>query len=262
MNRHSLLLVVLLLIVCSPALLRAEDALAKYSAKVWKDTEGEALNYRFRAPERVEPGQRYPLVVFFHGAGGRGDDNAGQLKDAGALEAFEKAGLFSKRSAYLVAGQVPRGEQWVDVPWSTLDHRMPKVSRSMRLMLEVVDAVVADPENQVDSGRIYAMGLSMGGYATWDAIQRRPAFFAAAVPICGGGDQQLGKAIAQVPVWAWHGDKDGVIKPSRSRDMIEAMKKAGGSPKYTELPGVGHNAWSAAWASPDLWEWLFAQKRR
>ena len=77
----------------------------------------------------------------------------------------------------------------------------------------------------------------MGGYGTWDAIQRRPNFFAAAVPICGGGDTSLASKLISLPIWAWHGDGDKVIKPSRSRDMINAISKAGGSPKYSEIKG-------------------------
>ncbi len=234
----------------------------KYTPAVWKNDKGETLNYRFRAPDRVEPGKKYPLIVFYHGAGGRGDNNLGQITDAGAINAMEKAGVFSKHSAYFLAGQVPGDKLWVDVKWSTLEHKMPAVSDSMRLMFEVIDAFVAGEKNEVDPKRIYAMGLSMGGYGTWDAIQRRPKFFAAAVPICGGGDKTMGKVIAQIPVWAWHGDKDGAIKVSRSRDMIAAIEAAGGSPKYTELKGVGHNAWSKAWASDEMWGWLFGQARK
>ena len=110
---------------------------------------------------------------------------------------------------------------------------MPKISGSMRMAFEAVDAYIQDPKNQVDSKRIYVMGLSMGGYGTWDAIQRRPNFFAAAVPICGGGDTSLASKLIDLPIWAWHGDGDKVIKPSRSRDMINAISKAGGSPKYS-----------------------------
>ena len=234
----------------------------KYAGKVWKSEKGESFNYRYRAPDQVEAGKKYPLLIFLHGAGGRGDNNKGQLQDAGGLAAFEKAGVNGKRSAYLLAGQVPKGKLWVDVPWSSLEHKMPPVSDSMRMMLEVVDAFVADKKNQVDPDRIYVMGLSMGGYGTWDAIQRRPKFFAAAVPICGGGDKTMGKALAHLPIWAWHGDKDGVIKVSRTQDMIAAIKAAGGSPKYTELKGVGHNAWKDCWASQEMWDWLFAQKRQ
>ena len=129
----------------------------------------------------------------------------------------------------------------------------------MKMALEEIDSYVQNPKNQVDPNRIYAMGLSMGGYGTWDAIQRRPDFFAAAVHICGGGDKSLGGKISKLPRWAWHGDKDTVIKPSRSRDMIQAVKEAGGSAKYSEIKGRGHNSWVDVWNSAELWDWLYSQ---
>ena len=85
--------------------------------------------------------------------------------------------------------------------------------------------------------------------------------FAAAVPICGGGDKRLAKKIAEIPVWAWHGDQDGVIKPSRSQDMVAALKAAGANPKYTEVKGRGHNVWTDAFNSAEMWQWLFAQRK-
>ena len=130
----------------------------------------------------------------------------------------------------------------------------------MRLSL----ALIANLEKalSVDSDRIYVTGLSMGGFGAWDALQRHPQRFAAAAPVCGGGDTALASKIARVPVWVFHGDRDNVVKTSRSRDMIAALKKAGGSPKYTEYPKTGHNAWTATYRNPKLYEWMFAQTRK
>jgi predicted peptidase len=130
------------------------------------------------------------------------------------------------------------------------------------MAFEAVDAYIDNPENQVDSKRIYVMGLSMGGYGTWDAIQRKPDFFAAAVPICGGGDSSLAHKLTKLPIWAWHGDLDKVIKPSRSSDMIYAISKSGGSPKYSEIKGRGHNSWVDCWKSKEMWTWLYSQKNK
>ena len=239
-----------------------QELMSPYVAATWKSPTQGTFLYRHSSPSKMEKGTKYPLLVFFHGAGGRGNDNKGQLADAGGVGAFDKAGLMSKRGSHVFAGQVPKGERWVDVHWSLLGHKMPKVSDSMHMAFEALDAYVADKKNQVDSNRIYVMGLSMGGYGTWDAIQRRPDFFAAAVPICGGGDKSFGEKLKGLPVWAWHGDKDRVIKPSRSRDMIEAIKKAGGNPKYSEIKGRGHNSWTDAWNSNEMWEWLYSQRRK
>src|SRR5262249_52824913 len=113
-----------------------------------------------------------------------------------------------------------------------------------------------------DQKRIYVTGLSMGGYGTWDVIGRRPDLFAAAVPVCGGGDETQAATIARVPIWAFHGARDGVVKPARSWNMVAALKKAGGHPGYTEYPDVGHDSWVPTYRDPVLFQWLFAQKRK
>lgn len=236
-----------------------DKLITTYAAQSVKNEQNKNFLYRTSAPNKMVKGKKYPLLVFFHGAGGRGQDNQGQLTDAGAIVAFEQQGVRSKRKSHIFAGQVPKGERWVDVHWSLLGHRMPKISNSMKMAFEQIDSYVQNQKNQVDPNRIYAMGLSMGGYGTWDAIQRRPDFFAAAVPICGGGDKSLGGKISKIPIWAWHGDKDTVIKPSRSRDMIQAVKEAGGSAKYSEIKGRGHNSWVDVWNSAELWDWLYSQ---
>jgi len=183
-----------------------DELLSHYASTTWKSPTKGTLLYRHSSPAKMEKEMIYPLLVFFHGAGGRGNDNKGQLVDAGGIGAFVKAGLQTKRSSHVFAGQVPKGERWVNVHWGLLGHKMPKVSDSMRMAFEALDAYVADKKNQVDPSRIYVMGLSMGGYGTWDAIQRKPDFFAAAVPICGGGDSSLAHKLTKLPIWAWHGE--------------------------------------------------------
>jgi predicted peptidase len=129
----------------------------------------------------------------------------------------------------------------------------------MGLALEILPALEA--EFHIDTNRVYATGLSMGGYATWDCLTRYPKRFAAGIPICGGGDETTVKSVvARVPVWAFHSSDDTVVKVQRTRHMIEAMGNAGGRPYYTEYNGLGHNAWDKAYAEPALLEWLFAQR--
>ena len=232
-----------------------------YTAAEWKSPTVGTFLYRHRAPAELKAGEKYPLLVFLHGAGGRGDTNRGQLFDAGGIKALENNGVATNYKSYIFAGQVPKGEQWVDVPWKTTQHEMPKISNSMRMLFESLDAFIADPKNQIDRDRVYVMGLSMGGYGTWDAIQRRPEFFAAAVPICGGGDTAQAKKLTSIPIWAWHGDRDKAIPVSRSRDMTAAIEKAGGKPKYNEIKGRGHSVWNDCWKSTELWDWLYEQKK-
>ena len=238
-----------------------DELLKSYHPHVSNNSKGDKFLYRTSSPAKMIKDEKYPLLVFFHGAGGRGEDNKKQLLDARGLENFEKNKIRTKFKSHLFAGQVPEGERWVNVHWSLLGHKMPEISDSMRMAFEAIDGYIQEPKNQVDSKRIYVMGLSMGGYGTWDAIQRRPDFFAAAVPICGGGDKSLAPKLVNIPIWAWHGDKDSVIKPSRSRDMINAISKAGGSPKYSEIKGRGHNSWVDCWNTDELWKWLYSKSK-
>ena len=105
------------------------------------------------------------------------------------------------------------------------------------------------------------LGLSMGGFGVWDALQRRPHFFAAGVPICGGGDVSKSKIISHIPIWAWHGDKDDVIHVNRSRDMYQNIKKYNSNIKYSEIKNRGHDVWLDAWDSKELWDWIYRQNR-
>ena len=102
----------------------------------------------------------------------------------------------------------------------------------------------------------------MGGYGAWHLAMRRPDHFAALVPICGGGDDTKAASLAKIPIWAFHGAKDVVVKPEQSRKMIEAIKQAGGSPKYTEFPDAGHDSWTPAYQDPaGVVPWMFEQAR-
>lgn len=224
----------------------------------YTNASGKVFRYRWAEPSRVEPGKVYPLVVLFHGAGERGTDNLSQLLWGGPelLKYMRAKGI----EAYFVAGQVPCGQQWVNTPWAQAAHRMPEQpSETMELALAFLDRLVE--ERPVDRSRIYATGVSMGGYGTWDAIQRRPDFFAAAMPCCGGGDTQLAWKIRTVPIWAWHGSADGAVPVSRSREMVAALWAVDGDIRYTEIPGCGHGVWGPAYASQEALDWLFSRRR-
>lgn len=216
----------------------------------------EVLPYRLAKPADWSPTNRYPLLVFLHGAGERGTDNQRQVSLGRSW--MEQA--VAQHHAIVVAPQCPPDARWVEVDWILPAHAMPaEPSRPMRLLLDLLPAIEKDCG--VDPARRYVAGLSMGGYGTWDALCRRPDYFAAGVPICGGGDEKQAAAIAAIPLWAFHGEVDNVVPVARSRNMIEALKKAGGAPKYTEFPGVNHFSWNKAFRDPQLLAWLFEQKR-
>jgi predicted peptidase len=224
----------------------------------FKDANGAELKYRLMKPAEVAPNQKYPLVIFLHGAGERGDDNNAQLVHG--IKEFAKDENRQKYPCFLVAPQCPKGATWADFRRGTGAEVKPDATQPLRLTLELIDQLVKD--QPIDTDRIYITGLSMGGYGTWHALALRPDFFAAAVPVCGGADLKSADKIKSVPIWVFHGDKDNAVPVARSREMVEALKKAGGEPKYTEYPGVGHNSWDKAYADPEMFAWLFAQKRK
>jgi lysophospholipase L1-like esterase/predicted esterase len=252
--RHALSLSLLFLL----AGVASADPYANFAAKTYTDADGKELLYRQQDPSSVEPGKKYPLVLFLHGAGGRGDDNKGQLGDAGIVGMLEKVGFREKFPCFLVAPQVPKGKRWVEVDWGLDAHDMPETpGDQLRMALELVDGMLKS--HPIDSTRVYVTGLSMGGFGTWDALQRRPELFAAAYPVCGGADLAMAPRMAKIPLWIWHGAKDRVVKTKRSRDIVAALKAAGGNPSYTEVAGRGHNSWIDAYGHAKGWEWLFAQ---
>ena len=253
MNRFCLPAVTSFLII-GATLFKAQ---AEYVPRVYQGASGGDLNYRIHLPDPLEAGKKYPLVLMFHGAGERGNDNTRQLKNAaGDILKYVQ----QHKQAIILVPQCPAGQQWVDVPWSADAHTMPETpSISMRLAMGLLNKTIQ--EQPVDSSRVYVVGLSMGGFGTWDIIQRNPHLFAAAIPVCGGGDPAYALKIKDVPIWAFHGDSDPVVKTIRSRDMVEALRKAGGTPRYTEYPDTKHNAWTRTFANPDVLKWLFDQKK-
>lgn len=156
---------------------------------------GEILPFRYHAPEKVERGKMYPLVLLMHGAGSRGTNNVNQIRHGGT-QLFDWARRRGEKF-FFIAPQCPDGKQWVDVPWSDTSHRM---KREPTPGLAGAFAIVNDVMRRepVDPSRVYVMGISMGGYATWELLQRRPGLFAGALPCCGGGDA-LGMEAARHP---------------------------------------------------------------
>lgn len=229
--------------------------------RAYRGADGASLPYRLFVPAKYDRQQKYPLIIFLHGAGERGDDNSRQLVHAQVLR-FVSDEVQAEHPCFLIAPQCPAGQKWMDVDWTK--NPVPPLpeqpSQPMRLVLELLDSL--QKEFSLDTSRIYVTGLSMGGYGTYDLAARRPDLIAAAVPICGGVDLSQAKKVAHIPFWIFHGGADGVVHPDFSRTMVEALKAAGASPRYTEYPGVGHNSWSKAYLEPELVEWVFGQVRR
>jgi predicted peptidase len=255
-------MLVLAALVCAASSARAEekkDDMPTPQPRVFKDAVGNTMPYLLLAPKDYNPAKKYPLVLFYHGVGECGDDNKSQWKNG--IEVFQKPENREKFPCFVVAPQCPKGRQWVNVPWSADSEIQPEEpSDQLKLSLGILTAV--QKEFAIDADRLYVAGLSMGGFAVWDVSTRHPDLFAAAMPICGGGDEKQAAKIAKLPLWAFHGGQDTVVKTFRSRNMINAMKLAGGDPKYTEYPAEGHGSWTPAFHEPELLPWMFAQARR
>jgi predicted peptidase len=225
------------------------------------DGKSHEVAYRLMAPEHIAPGKKYPLVVFLHGAGERGSDNTSQLKYLPTWMAAPE--MRAKYPCFLLAPQCPNNQKWVNSPWDKKTSQpLPKdPADPMKQVIDMMDELMKT--EPIDANRVYLTGLSMGGYGTWDLAERMPDRFAAVAPLCGGGDDTKVDRIVNVPLWCFHGDKDPAVPVERSREMIEALKKAGGHPKYTELPGVGHDCWTTAYRDPKgLIPWMFEQRKK
>lgn len=229
-------------------------------ARVFKSKSGSTMPYRIVKPANYDSKKTYPVVLCLHGAGGRGNNN--KSKGTEAFITLSALKVQKQYQVFLITPQCPVKKQWVNTPWKNGSYSTSNIpiSKELELAVQILDSV--EKEFSIDSSRIYVTGQSMGGYGTWDIILRYPKRFAAAVPVCGSGDPTKAKSIAHLPVWVFHGSKDGTVPTKGSRDMVEALKKAGGKIKYTEYEGMGHNSWSQAWKEKDLIPWLFKQHNK
>src|SRR5688572_22623600 len=179
------------------------DPLKVFEARVLRASGGGALPYRLLKPLDDAPQQKYPLVLFLHGGGERGDDNEKQLIHGGRNFAHEA--MRRRHPAFVVIPQCPAEKKWVEVPWDAQSHKVPEeASETLQAVFDLIAAL--QKEFAIDERRIYCVGLSMGGFGTWDLLYRKPDLLAAAIPICGGGDPATVEKIKHVPLWAFHGD--------------------------------------------------------
>ena len=182
--------------------------------------------------------KRWPLLVFLHGAGERGDDLS-RVKIHGPAKHASQGRDFP---FIILAPQCPEN-QWWDI-------------EALKVLLDsFLD------QHRVDRQRIYLTGLSMGGYGTWSWAIDQPERFAAIAPICGGGTPHLAARLKSVPVWAFHGGKDPVINPEESQRMVRAVTDAGGNARLTIYPDATHDSWSITYENQELFDWLLSHRR-
>jgi predicted peptidase len=220
---------------------------------------GDTLKYRQLFPD-WDTIRKYPLIIFLHGWNECGSDNEAQLK-RGVMN-FATDQNMALHPAIIIAPQCPEDSSWTNfsrVENSAYIRLAPTPTKPMELLIELIHQLIKTMP--IDSNRIYITGLSLGGMGTFDAIERYPNLFAAAVPVCGGGDISKAALIAHIPIWIFHGAEDPATDPIFSQEMVQALTKAGGHPGFTEYPEVGHFSWLAAYSDPLMMEWLFRQHK-
>jgi predicted peptidase len=231
------------LLASVPLPIRAEDKKQEtgFMDKVFTDKDGKEAKYVVFIPADYKGDKAYPTILFLHGSGESGTDGVKQTK-VGLGPVIHK----DEKFGFIVVFPQSQKTSW--------DAGKEDAKRALDILAEV------QKNFKVDEKRIYLTGLSLGGMGTWSLAAAYPDKWAAIVPVCGRGDVKTAEKIKNIPCWCFHGDKDGAVNVEGSRTMIDALKTAGASPKYTEYPGVGHNCWDKAYGTTELYEWLLQQK--
>jgi predicted peptidase len=227
------------------------SATAGFIAGSYRSASGEAMAYRLFVPSDYDAAKKYPIVLWLHGAAGRGSDNFAQLSGGNfAGSHFWTTPQYqAKYHAFVLAPQLDATKGWARPHTNT-----PPVA--IRLALEILDTI--EKKYSIDRAREYVVGQSMGGEGVWAALSIAPQRFAAAIALCGYGDAYMIPRVEKVPVWIFQGEEDPLVLVTRAREWVADLRKAGGTPKYTEYPSIGHNVWEVAFREPGLAEWLFS----
>lgn len=209
------------------------------------------IPYRLIVPEIYDDQYKFPLVLFFHGAGERGYENERQLEHCVQQIADNMP------KAFILVPQCKHNKQWVNTPWGNGSYSSENVPESDEMMavMDLVTKIMN--EYSIDRDCVYAAGISMGGYAVWDAMVRHNDIFAAGVAVCGAGDPSKAEKIKDIPMFVFHGTADATVPVSGSQDMVNAIKSVGGEKVYyTEYEGSGHGIWGTVFDQKELYQQL------
>lgn len=258
--------IILSVAVCCFAFLATAQDTTAFKAETFTSSADHVLPYRILYPDGFKKGKKYPIVLFLHGAGERGNDNMSQLIHGSKL--FADPANRKKFPAIVVFPQCMRESYWSSVevdrtqtPFTlSFDYTKP-ITLPLQAAIELLQHLIA--QGSVDQSRVYISGLSMGGMGTFEAVYRYPELFAAAMPICGGADvNAYDERVAKVPFRVFHGADDAVVSVDQSKKIVEKLKALNVSVEYIEYPGVNHNSWDNAFAEPDYLNWMFSRKRK
>jgi len=244
-----------LLLLLLPLLISAQTSLFEKEKFI---IENDTLKYRILAPINYNENEKYPVHLFLHGAGERGNDNELQLIHGSNL--FLDSINRNKYKSWVIFPQSTKNDWWGGYydPYK-YDYNV-KRSKSLELVIKFMDEFIQ--RKDVDQNRVYVSGLSMGGLGTFSILNARPNMFAAATPICGDGDPGSVENFAnKVAIWIFHGSADQVVLAKQSLKMANAILDAGGNPKITIYENIGHNSWDNAFAEKDFLEWIHSKTK-
>ena len=238
------------------------DKYKKQLFTVGKDT----LKYRILYPRNFSEHKKYPVILFLHGAGERGNDNKTQLVHGGDL--FLKKDIREKFPSIVIFPQVPKDDYWANVeverdvhPFKLDFHQQGAPTRSLSLAMKLMDSITS--KKFVNKNKIYVAGLSMGGMGTYEILSRKPNMFAAAIAICGAADSSIVKKYQpNLDIWIFHGLKDDIVNPKYAMTMARVINSYGGNAKLSLYPNDNHNSWDSALAEPNLLPWLFSKSKK
>ncbi len=245
------------------------------------DQQGRTMNFLMYVPPSGSPVRKYPLVLVLEGSGEESQPGMTPSQGLALLAGHPYVtpwvpdpanpgapNVQSQWPSFIVIPQLAAPSRWVDVPGNQGSYQLAtNPSVGLEMAKELTDTLQAE-YTQIDANRLYVTGISMGGYGTWEMVERWPGYFAAAAPVAGGGDPSKAYLLKDLPIWVFQGAADPIVPVSASQDMVAAIKAAGGHPKLTLFPGLGHNdtTWATVYdvtapSSTNLFQWLFAQHR-
>ncbi|MGL4781548.1 MAG: prolyl oligopeptidase family serine peptidase [Bacteroidales bacterium] len=243
-------LVICLVLLLSGGLITAKK---RFEKKDYVDVSGKSWPYCVLYPENYEQNAAYPLIIFLHGSGERGEDNQKQLTNG--AEVFLDSSFRKDHPCIVVFPQCPSDQYWVNVDrinWMFDNGKADLTTKVVDFVNELIEQRVADPD------QVYGIGLSMGGMGILNIVQNYPDLFQSAIAICGATDlQSLKKANVKTPVWLIHGDSDPVVPTYFSREAYMILKDKNAKTRYTEYESTMHDSWNKAFNEPDFLSWLF-----
>ncbi len=229
----------MLLTGCSTNIIKERNMKRQEEKKLNTNYEQKAIiDYLLYLPKEYNGKEKFPLMLFLHGSGERGS-NLELVKKHGPPKLIEEGKDFP---FIIVSPQCPSGIRW-----------------KTNILIALIDDIINN--YNVDENRIYITGLSMGGYGTWKLANEISDRLAAAIPICGWGDAWTICEIGDLPVWAFHGEKDNVVLPQKSKELVEALKSCNGNVQLTTYPEAGHDSWTQTYDNPKIYEWLLKQTK-